>query len=119
MQRNSAKLRHSDTPEHRDITVTCSPYYRMRADIQRHLKSSRAPPNGHVEADGISIVETWRKANNLSQRELAHKADVSIEEIIDIETGNFNSPMITYIKIAKVLRIHISMILGSSKTIIS
>ncbi|MGO4337101.1 helix-turn-helix transcriptional regulator [Labrys sp. KB_33_2] len=119
MQRHPAKLRHSDTPEHRDITVACSPYYRMRADIQRHLKSSRALPNGHVEGNEINIVEAWRKANNLSQEELSHKAHVSIEEIVDIETGKFNSPMITYIKIAKVLRVHISMILGSSRTIIS
>lgn len=119
MQREPPKLRQSDTPERRDITVTCSPYYRMRADAQRQLKSLRTRPNGHSEADEINIVEAWRRANNLTQEELSRRTDVSIAEIVDIETGNFSSPMITYIKISRILRVHISTILGSSKNITS
>ena len=109
---------HGDTPIRQDITVTSSPYYRMRADTQRHLKSSRTADRC-LEEHKIGIVQAWRKANHLTKAELSEKANVLIEEINDIENGKFSSPMITYIKIAKALRIHISMILGSNKTTIS
>ncbi|MGN8119640.1 hypothetical protein [Labrys sp. 22185] len=109
---------HGDTPIRQDVTVTSSPYYRMRADAQRRLKSSRTVDRC-LEEHRIGIVQAWRKANHLTKAELSEKADVLIEEINDIESGNFNSPMITYIKIAKSLRIHISMILGSNRATIS
>lgn len=102
----------SDIPNGRDMTVTCSPYYRMRADVQRSMKQPTPITSINRNSRQISTVLIWREMNNLTVEDLARNADISIEEVSSIEGGSTDAPLTTYIKIAKALRINVARLLN-------
>ncbi|GLS20570.1 hypothetical protein GCM10007874_35870 [Labrys miyagiensis] len=113
----------SADPDKRDLTVTCSPYYRRRADTQRALKGH--PPNTEKAIDAgthnttMAALATWRELEGLSIEELAEKAQVPVPQVRSIEAGSLEAPLVTYLKLAKALRISVEKIVGSSKMRIS
>jgi len=101
----------SDILNRRDMTVTCSPYYRMRADAQRSMKKEPIIPSINKSTRQVNSAQIWREMNNLTVEDLARDADISIEEVASIEGGSTDAPLTTYIKIAKALRINVAKLL--------
>ncbi|WP_454817337.1 helix-turn-helix domain-containing protein [Labrys neptuniae] len=111
MARTTLGSSRSDIPNGRDMTVTCSPYYRMRADVQRSMKNLPPVISVNKNTSRISTALVWREMNNLTVEDLARNADISIEEVASIEGGSTDAPLTTYIKIAKALRINVAKLL--------
>jgi len=108
-------------PKTRDLTVTCSPYYRCRADTQRALKGH--PPKTEQQTDsgtkvkdaGMATLATWRALEGLTVQELSERAQVPVSQIQSIEAGSLDVPLSAYLKLAKALRIGAETIIGHAK----
>ena len=108
-------------PKTRDLTVTCSPYYRCRADTQRALKGH--PPKTEQQTDsgtkvkdaGMATLATWRALEGLTVQELSERAQVPVSHIQSIEAGSLDVPLSAYLKLAKALRIGAEKIIGHAK----
>lgn len=111
----------SADPGKRDLTVTCSPYYRRRADTQRALKGH--PPKTEQATDAgknfhdtaMATLATWRELEGQSIEQLAEKAQLPVSQVRSIEAGSLDAPLAAYLKLAKALRISVEKIVGSDK----
>ena len=60
-------------------------------------------------------IRKYRKANNLSQEELAEKIDISVTHMSHIETGNTKLSLPVLVRLAKVLDVGTDELLFGNK----